>query len=535
VTEESPATEGRQRSGQGQLSHSTGQVVLACEFKFHRLKVLRRPPDADIGEDTYALRFGSAVHHVMEHSLHSHVNYRKELIIEAMEEYELEADDFYKIYACCQSLYKESLASGLTIVGCEHSVSSATAFGFVDAVGVDSKGRWWIMDLKTTGQWKPLLPLRLRRDPQLSVYSAHAQSLAIKLGLSMEMFAGVVYRAVTKSRIQPQRGEKLSAYAARAKCQVHSVIIPLQQLQAAAVFAEHNKVRSRAEKIISGEIPESDLIRNYSQCIEWNRPCECWSECYGKSYTECVAETMVSSLENPIDIGSVEVELSRSEDMLNISNTNVQIFNDNRIRVDCTATLGAAVYSRSYYAQGGDVTAAEINAAIEAGLKAIQSDLYVHLAALADSPMYQNWTSKLGVPGVPATAKAAQSPAVVVIPPPAKPEPKVEAPAEEVEEPKPAAKPAKAAAAKPAKAKKVDEKVYEKGVPEYSTLLKAELEAKLGAGWSKNAAHKAKASEIATGLVESKVIVLRDGEVTQEFKDYVAASLCDDEAESDDL
>jgi hypothetical protein len=149
--------------------------------------------------------------------------------------------------------------------------------------------------------------------------------------------------------------------------------------------------------------------------------------------------------------------------------------------------------------------------------------------------MYQNWTSKLGVPGVPATAKAAQSPAVVVIPPPAKPEPKVEAPAEEVEEPKPAAKPAKAAAAKPAKAKKVDEKVYEKGVPEYSTLLKAELEAKLGAGWSKNAAHKAKASEIATGLVESKVIVLRDGEVTQEFKDYVAASLCDDEAESDDL
>lgn len=494
-------------------------------------RVKRRPRDPDIPDNDHALRFGSAVHYVMEHSRYEFSNYRKQLILEAIVQEGLPEEDIYKIYACCQSLYRIHVGSGLTIIACEEVVEDQTVLGYVDAIGVDRLGRWWIMDLKTAYQWKTELEQRLRRDPQLNLYAAHAVELAARLGLKLESFAGAIYRAVVKPKTRPFDGESLTAYAKRAKVRTHQVVIPMQDLDPETVVAQHFKLRERYEAIRRGEVPEHQILRNYDACMEWNRPCAHWSYCHKKRFTECLKSAIVATDENPIDLATVHVtKPQRSHDMLNLEVTNVSVFPSTKaVRVEVLASLGACVLRKPYYfnSEKDEAEAADyINQCVEAAQKSARTDLYIHLATLADDKAYQSWAQKLCIPNaVPASVKGettAEAPA------PAKKEEAPAAPAKAAKkEEAPVADEAPAAPAAPAKApkgkkaeKKADEKIYEQGNPEYSAALKAELAAHWGAGWAK--AHKEDAMMISAALAKAKVIVLRDGAVAQEFKDAVA-------------
>lgn len=543
----------RQGSAPGQLSHSAGNVLAACEMKYYFEKVARVGHDPDLDPDTYSLRFGNAVHYVMEMSLHDPDKYEKQLVLDAVLREGLEEEDVYKVYACCVSLYRVSKASGLRIIHCELQIQGAFTFGYIDAIGVDSRGRWWILDLKTTSWWKGLLPYQLRRDPQLSVYAAHVADVARELGLREEDFAGVIYRCVSKPKSKPRRNERLSAYAERVMwtpkqpgsggCMTHQVIIPKSQMAPEEVLSEHRKLRDIAEAIRTGELEPSKLRRNYRACIDWNRPCEYWSKCYGVPYSECVKQSLVASDDAPIDVGTVEIEnLERSPDMLNVKCVGTQIFNLNRVRIDVVVSMGAVEFQRPFYFDlAGEPDAEEINALIKKTFSEAKTEFWIHLADLAESKMYQSWAQKLNVaPVVPAAAKLKEeAPAAPAAKPEPQPEPKkVEAPA--TPEPQPEAK--KAEAKKGSKKKAVEEKPYEKGNKEYITLLKETFASIHGADWASDPEKKQKLQEVANLLVEKQVIILRDGKVAPEFGEFIrahtlpAAPAVDEEEEDlDDL
>ncbi len=508
----------RERSGPGQLSYSTGKDFLTCEYKVYLDRVKRVAYDKDVGDDAYALRFGTAVHAVMEATLYEHAAYKKQMLLGAIEAEGLEEDDIYKVFACCVALFQESKASGLKILVCERKISGASTFGFIDAVGVDRAGRWWIMDLKTTSWFQTLTPLRLRRDPQLNVYASHADEIAAELGLNINNFAGVAYRVVTKPKTNPKPQEKLSEYAGRAKAQARTVYIPLAYLDVQQVLTEHNKNRDRLEAVKAGEIPESQIRRNFNSCVDYNKPCKFWSQCYGASYSDCLAQIVVSSPDNLIDASTI-YPVIKEPDMLNIKCLGTQVFNNTRVRIDMSVVMGVHEFARPYYFDATDDADAEaVNSFIAEAKKLARVEFFVHLASCADDAMYQSWAKKLGVAAIPASEKGAKAEAAA--PAVTKEEPKAAVAKEEPvkEEPKKAA-PAKALKA----AKKADDiKIYTKGVPENGAALKAEVAKHWGEGWAKDAAKKSKLNEIANALVEGEIPVFRNGEVAEEFIAFIA-------------
>jgi hypothetical protein len=60
----------------------------------------------------------------------------------------------------------------------------------------------------------------------------------------------------------------------------------------------HEEMLGRIRKVRLGEVKP---VPNYSKCLEWNRPCEYWSACYGKTYTECANEAVVFDHNDMID------------------------------------------------------------------------------------------------------------------------------------------------------------------------------------------------------------------------------------------
>lgn len=525
----------RERSGPGQLSYSTGKDALSCEYRFYLERAARVPYDKDLPVDTYAFRFGTAVHAVMERTLYDYRAHQKQFITDAVLAEGLEEDDFYKVFACCQSLYREHSASGLKILKCETKISGATTFGYIDAVGVDRAGRWWIMDLKTTSWFQALTPLRLRRDPQLCIYAAHAADVAAELELDVEDFAGVAYRVVTKPKAQPKPLERLSEYAARTKVQTRTVYIHRAYLDVSQVLREHNKNRDRCEAILSGEIPESQIRRNLNACVDYNKPCKFWSKCYGASYTDCLAQIVISEPDNLIDASTVFPVIKEPE-MLNIKCLGTQVFNNTRVRVDMSVVMGAHEFARPYYFDAeNDADAEAVNDFITEAKKQVRLEFFVHLAACADDAMYQNWAKKLGVAAIPASEKGAKSEAaptpVAEAAPAAKPTTKAAAVKEEEAAPAKEEKPAaKSPAASKKQAKKDDVTIYAKGVPENGNALKAEVSKHWGEGWAKDAAKKAQLGEIANALVENEVPVFRNGEVAEEFVAFVAEQ-CGEESD----
>jgi RecB family exonuclease len=518
-------TSQRERSGVGQLSYSGASELKSCSYKYYLHKIARVAVDADSDPDTYSLRFGSAVHEIMENTLYNCKLFKREMIVKAVEHHQLEPQDVLKCYACCMALYDESEASGLKVIRCELLVKSEHVFGYIDAIGVDETGRWWIMDLKTSSWVQELLPIRLSRDPQLNLYAAHRELVAEMLGLDVADFGGCIYRVTTKPRSNPHHDEKADEYYKRTKVKATSIIIPAVDLDPDMIMKEHLALVEEERKLREGEACPK---RNFSACIEWNRPCEYMSHCYKKTYTEILKSVQVSDNKNRLNVADVGDVTKGEDDMLNVTCLGTQVFNESRIVCTIRVQLGAAEITRPYYFDCDKVLdAAAINAGVDNAILRAKSDLYAHLAALAESSIYQSWAAKLGVAAVPAAAKMKE---VEVIPTPAviKTAPVVEAKAVEAvveAAPAPAAKKAKVVA------KADDLTFYVKGDKECSAYLKAELARIWPSNWTALPEHKAKASALANELVEQKIPVTRNGAVAQEFVDFVSGFCSNEDAD----
>jgi hypothetical protein len=139
---------------------------------------------------------------------------------------------------------------------------------------------------------------RLRNDPQLNLYASFAKDVAEKLGLNIERFAGVRYRVVGKTKIVIKPNDTMETYAARANPRAMDIEILACDMQLGTVRQIQEEMLQRIRKVRSGEIMP---VPNYSKCLDFNRPCEFWSNCYGKTYTECANMTVVFDHNDMVD------------------------------------------------------------------------------------------------------------------------------------------------------------------------------------------------------------------------------------------
>jgi hypothetical protein len=264
------------------FSYSAAGMLKTCEKQYAMKYILGVEKDPDSDEDATALRFGKAFHKVCEDTLHDYRNFNMDMLDRACFDNNLDTQAKTKVYACLKSYWALHAASNLICRGLESEIGDDNFVGYVDAVLIDSQGFWWVTDLKTSGMIVDSLFARLHKDPQLNFYGAFAGQLAEKFKLEMSKFAGCRYRVVSKPRAEPKPGESLQSYVSRANVETYDIEIPISLMN----FQEaYESMVADREKAAAMTLENAKC--NRQNCLIWNRPCPYWSQCHGKTFTEC--------------------------------------------------------------------------------------------------------------------------------------------------------------------------------------------------------------------------------------------------------
>lgn len=272
------------------LSYSSATLLKNCSQKYYLYKVAKVPKDPDAAEDNEAFNVGKAFHYILEESNHTE-NRLGELLAEAVKSFEVE-EHAAMIHAMLLRYLRLHQNSKLKVVKCELAVMNDIFEGFIDAVMSEDSGAWWIVDLKTARTLADTTIARINHDTQLNLYSYFYKEIGEALGLDPEKFAGARYRVTTKSSLTQKAKEDYNAFVLRTAANIKSydIIIPKEKMVMEDTYRNHVKLYYRAQNLFNGgEAPE----KNMSYCDSFFRPCEYFSQCFGKTFTESKASAQV--------------------------------------------------------------------------------------------------------------------------------------------------------------------------------------------------------------------------------------------------
>jgi len=284
------------------FSYSASNVLKSCERMYAFRYTLGVEKDADIDDDAAALRFGKAFHSVCELTNHDVRKFNTSMLTKAAFDNCLNTEDTTKVYACLKSYFDLHSKSKLECVGIELEIGDENLVGYIDAVMADRNGNFWIVDLKTSGLVVDTLFARLHKDVQLNLYAAHVEQVVAKINatadrkLDLAKFQGCRYRVVAKPRTVPKTGESFEAYATRAAPEAYDVYIPIDKMDPESALREIRELQTKAKAITL------DNSRcNRANCVQWQRPCDFFSQCHGATFTECKESAKVFTTKNQID------------------------------------------------------------------------------------------------------------------------------------------------------------------------------------------------------------------------------------------
>ena len=265
------------------ISYSSSNTLLSCEHKFWLDKVVKAPRDPDAVESD-AFAFGKVYHQVLENTKHKAELYNESILLDAARDCQCHIDELPKVFACLSRYYPMHFKSKLDCIACEIEIGDGESFiGYVDAILVDRFGNWWICDLKTSGMLMASLFARLAQDSQLNIYAYYVGQICKITGLDPAKFAGCRYRVVTKPKAVFKVNESFDSYAKRVNCESYDFAVPASLLNPDIYVRQLGKLREKAETLT-----EETTVKNRSNCLAYNRPCEYWSRCHGGlTYTEC--------------------------------------------------------------------------------------------------------------------------------------------------------------------------------------------------------------------------------------------------------
>lgn len=284
------------------FSYSASNVLKSCEKQYCFKYILGVEKDADIEDDAAALRLGKTFHTVCELTNHDARKFNTNMLTKAAFDNCLNTEDTIKVYSCLKSYFNLHSKSKLECVGIELEIGDENLVGYIDAVMSDCNGNWWIADLKTSGLVLDTLFARLHKDVQLNLYAAHAEQVVAKINatadrkLDLAKFQGCRYRVVAKPKTTPKMGESFEAYATRAAPEAYDVVVPIELMNPKEALEEIRELHKKAK-----EVTLDNSRCNRQNCIQWNRPCDFFSQCHGKTFTECKESAQVFTTKTMID------------------------------------------------------------------------------------------------------------------------------------------------------------------------------------------------------------------------------------------
>lgn len=265
------------------LSYSSMKTLQSCEQKYSHYKILKTANDSDYTESD-ALGLGKAFHQVLERTLH--LDYNDNLILEAMTEHKVDSSDRDLLTVMLRKYVDYRKKSGIKIIKCELPIATAHYTGFIDYIAVQGN-KWYIGDLKTAGRHDENLLSQLPLDPQLNLYSHFADDLYIAVpSLNDKEFAGCLYTQVIKSKASTPKGLESGV-------KVFEMVVPVEVMNPDLIWSLFNEVHNRAIELHAGEAPK----KNLSSCFNYFSPCQYFSHCHGKTFSDNKSKVKVNTIE----------------------------------------------------------------------------------------------------------------------------------------------------------------------------------------------------------------------------------------------
>ena len=289
------------------ISYSSSSLFLGCARKFWHKKVRDTPIDPDCEEDTNALRVGKAFHQILEECNHERSKCTSAIAMKSFEENDvLEQTQQGMILGMVDAYLKLHEAQGLKVIACEIEIGDDNLIGFVDAIMEDENGGWYIVDLKTAARLNNSLLSRLSKDPQLNIYSYYVPQISRMINLDPAKFKGTRYRVTTKATIKKNRKETLKEFIARVRERVEAfdIFIPAESLIPEQTHKSFMDILEKMHQV--AELPEEKIPQNFGYCEQYFKPCEYWSRCYGKTFTDAAKQHVLTTVHNATKVTSEE-------------------------------------------------------------------------------------------------------------------------------------------------------------------------------------------------------------------------------------
>lgn len=286
MTEEKPKHRG--------LSYSSLTTFLGCNRRYFHKKIAKAPIDSDVEEDLLSFEIGKWFHRVLEVTEHELDGVTQAGVRSIGEEFRLDVDEYLLMIVAMLKSYKSMhKKAGLKATHFETVIETEDFYGIVDVILQDGEGNWWIGDMKTAATHNKMMIPSLTRNAQLSLYALHHKELAKSLGLDPEKFKGCRYRVTTKSKSVKRSNETDAKFVERLLDTVKSYdyIIPKEMLDTDIIRGIHESAVAHMElnsEETFANLPtavKDSYPQNFNNCLNFFRPCEFWSRCYGKNYT----------------------------------------------------------------------------------------------------------------------------------------------------------------------------------------------------------------------------------------------------------
>lgn len=277
------------------LSYSSANLLRNCEKKYQYYKVKKIEKDSDANRDESHFAIGKAFHYVLEMSMHKKPEKMMGLLEEAVQKEGLKEESIGLVHAMLLQYLRLRAKGDFEAVACEYYIDGKTTLGFVDLIEKRPNGDWCISDLKTAASFYESKISELPRDRQLNLYGSYYKEIAKKYNLDPEKFIGCRYLVTTKSKAVQQKKETYPEYVMRLveKKSVKSfaIFIPKVLMDLEGARAEHDAFYKRSMQIRKGTgvAPKP----NYTYCMSYFRPCEWFSQCHGKTYSQFQEENQI--------------------------------------------------------------------------------------------------------------------------------------------------------------------------------------------------------------------------------------------------
>lgn len=266
-----------------QLSHSSGNLILGCQQKYVYYKVDKFDKDSDY-EESNALTIGKLFHECLEQTTHELKGFTPSDLRKVFENYDLDFDEHGPLLYAMLATYKDlHEKSGLEVFSMESQISDKDTLGYVDIEMRDSLKGLWVVDVKTAANISYTLYQKLETDRQLNLYLAKKMT---------DEHVGTKYRVISKPKLKRKEKESFAAYFKRLykSCKGREYTIHRENMIPEATYETHKDLHRIARSLHKGKKP----IRNYNFCEAFFKPCEYWSRCHSRNFTD---KSTVTSIE----------------------------------------------------------------------------------------------------------------------------------------------------------------------------------------------------------------------------------------------